>query len=132
TAPAVEADPDLVVRILTNLISNAAKYSPNDSAISVTARSLGEQVEVSIQDRGIGISEEEASQLFTKFFRADRREVRDERGTGLGLYITKNLVEMHGGRIGVRSRPGEGTTVSFTLPALRPDGEVPDTERSAP
>jgi PAS domain S-box-containing protein len=123
-APAILADPDLLARILTNLISNAVKYSPDDTTISVTATPAGDHVEVSVEDRGIGISDEEASQLFTKFFRADRREVRDKRGTGLGLYITKNLVEMQGGRIAVRSRPGEGTTVSFALPAFPTDGEV--------
>ena len=125
----VHADPDLLVRILTNLISNAVKYSADDTTISVTARPAGEDIEVSVEDRGIGISDEEAAQLFTKFFRADRREVRDERGTGLGLYITKNLVEMHGGRIGVRSSPGQGTTVSFTLPALPSATDDADTKR---
>jgi PAS domain S-box-containing protein len=115
--PPVLADGEMLIRILTNLVSNAVKYSPPNTAISVGARRVGPNIEVSVSDRGIGMSETETMQLFEKFFRADRREVQSVGGTGLGLYITKNLVEMQGGEIWVESQPGRGTTLRFTLPA---------------
>jgi signal transduction histidine kinase len=115
--PPVLADGEMLIRILTNLVSNAIKYSPPNTAISVGARRVGPKIEVSVSDRGIGMSETETMQLFEKFFRADRREVQSVGGTGLGLFITKNLVEMQGGEIWVESQPGRGTTLRFTLPA---------------
>lgn len=114
--PRVMADAEMLVRILTNLLNNATKYSSPESKITLAARADGSDVEVSVADDGIGMSEAEVAHLFDKFFRADRPEVQSERGTGLGLYITKNLVEIQGGRIWVESKPGEGTTFRFTLP----------------
>jgi signal transduction histidine kinase len=85
------------------------------------ARLLGageaDLVQVSVRDQGIGMSPGEMGQLFEKFYRVDRDEVRRAGGTGLGLYITKRLVEMHGGRIWVESRLGAGSVFSFTLPS---------------
>lgn len=118
--PSVMADGELLIRILTNLLSNAVKYSAAETPLSVTARSTDTDVEISISDQGIGMTKEETSRLFEKFFRADHPEVRSAGGTGLGLYITKNLVEMQGGHISAESEPGRGTTFRFTLPlALR-------------
>jgi PAS domain S-box-containing protein len=114
--PPVMADGELLIRILTNLLSNAVKYSSPETPISVTARSVGTSAEVSVSDRGIGMSQAEMARLFDKFFRADRPEVRSAGGTGLGLYITRNLVEMQGGQIWAESEPGRGTTFRFTLP----------------
>jgi PAS domain S-box-containing protein len=112
----VFADPDMVHRILMNLVSNAIKYSPAGGRVVVTAEPAGGSASVSVSDSGIGLSTHETEQLFEKFFRADRPEVHNARGTGLGLYITRNLVELQGGRIAVESRLGEGTTFTFTLP----------------
>jgi two-component system sensor histidine kinase VicK len=95
------------------------KYSPPETAISVSAHDVGSNVEVSVSDRGIGMTDAETMHLFNKFFRADRPEVRSVGGTGLGLYITRNLVEMQGGQIWAESEPGRGTTFRFTLPAQR-------------
>jgi PAS domain S-box-containing protein len=117
--PRVMADGEMLIRILTNLLSNAMKYSPPETAISVSARDAGSNVEVSVSDRGIGMTDAETMHLFDKFFRADRPEVRSVGGTGLGLYITRNLVEMQGGQIWAESEPGRGTTFRFTLPAQK-------------
>jgi PAS domain S-box-containing protein len=111
------ADPDLVHRILTNLLSNAVKYSSSETMVSVELHPHGDTIEVAVRDQGVGMTGEERSQLFTKFFRADRQEVREAGGTGLGLFITKNLVEMQGGEMRVESEPGQGSTFAFTLPA---------------
>jgi two-component system sensor histidine kinase VicK len=85
----------------------------------VSARDVGANVEVSVSDHGIGMTDAETRHLFDKFFRADRPEVRSVGGTGLGLYITKNLVEMQGGEIWAESKRGRGTTFRFTLPAQK-------------
>ncbi|MGH2692275.1 MAG: ATP-binding protein [Actinomycetota bacterium] len=114
--PPIMADRDMVVRILTNLISNAIKYSPPDTEINMAVRQDGSEVEVAVTDHGIGMTEAELAELFTKFFRADRPEVRAVAGTGLGLYITRRLVELQGGQLRVESQLGRATTFSFTLP----------------
>jgi signal transduction histidine kinase len=119
--PAVWADADRVTQILTNLISNAHKYTLVEGSITVAARRDDGFVRVDVSDTGIGLSPEDQAQLFTKFFRAHDRSPHAGRGTGLGLVITRSLVELHGGRITVSSAPGQGSTFSFSLPAL----EVP-------
>lgn len=112
----VIADRDMLHRILTNLVSNAIKYSPGGGPITVTGGLHDGAASISVTDTGIGMSSDDLSRLFEKFFRADRPEVRNARGTGLGLYITRSLVELQGGRITVASAPNEGTTFTFTLP----------------
>src|SRR5215468_5884820 len=115
--PAVWADADRVTQILTNLISNAHKYTPAEGSITVAAQRDDGFVRVDVSDSGIGLSPEDQAQLFTKFFRVDDRSGQAGRGTGLGLVITRLLVELHGGRITLSSAPGKGSTFSFTLPA---------------
>jgi signal transduction histidine kinase len=119
--PAVWADQDRVTQILTNLISNAHKYTLAEGSITVGARREDGFVRVDVSDTGIGISPEDQAQLFTKFFRAHDPSLQAAGGTGLGLAISRLLVELHGGRITVSSAPGQGSTFSFSLPAL----EVP-------
>ena len=119
--PAVWADQDRVTQILTNLISNAHKYTLAEGNITVAARRDDGFVRVDVSDTGIGLSPEDQAQLFTKFFRAHERSPQAGGGTGLGLVICRLLVELHGGRITVSSAPGQGSTFSFSLPAL----EVP-------
>jgi signal transduction histidine kinase len=114
--PAVQADPKRVDQVLTNLISNAYKYTPNNGTITVSARKEGHFVRVAVSDTGVGMTPQELNRLFTKFWRADDLHVREQPGTGLGLTITKNLIEMQGGQLTVESAKGEGTTFSFTLP----------------
>ncbi len=115
-ALAVWADADRVTQILTNLISNASKYTPESGSITVTTRRAGDFARVEIRDSGIGLSAEQQAQLFTRFFRARRRGPDHAGGTGLGLVITRLLVELHGGQITVSSAPDQGSTFSFTLP----------------
>jgi signal transduction histidine kinase len=116
--PAVWADADRVTQILTNLISNAHKYTLAEGSITVGARRDNGFVRVDVSDTGIGLSPEDQAQLFTKFFRAHNPSLQAGGGTGLGLVITRLLVELHGGRITVSSAPGQGSTFSFSLPAL--------------
>lgn len=120
--PLVTADPDKTQQILTNLVSNAVKYSENGTPISLQIRHARDEVQVAVSDRGIGLSPDEQAQLFQKFFRADNSDVRNRPGTGLGLYITKNLVELQGGRICVTSERGRGSTFSFTMPVAEEGG----------
>jgi CheY-like chemotaxis protein len=120
--------------VLTNLLSNAHKYTPVEGSIEVAVRAEADQVRVDVRDTGIGLSAEEQEQLFTKFYRARHPEVQEVVGTGLGLAITRSLIELHGGTIGVRSAPGEGSTFTFTLPLAEQQAagtpELPDRPRA--
>lgn len=113
--PEILADPVRVAQILGNLLSNAYKYTQNGGA-TIRARSTSKAIQVDVSDTGIGIFKEDQEKIFGRFFRAEDNLVRQQPGTGLGLNITKSLVEMHGGRIWLESEPGKGTTFSFTLP----------------
>ena len=104
-------------QIITNLLSNACKYSPVGSTASITVTEKQGGIRVDVSDTGIGMSEFDLSKLFCKFFRADNSFTREVSGTGLGLFITRHLVEAHGGEIWVESEEGKGTTFSFTLPS---------------
>ncbi|HIP87230.1 MAG TPA: GAF domain-containing protein [Anaerolineales bacterium] len=114
--PTVQADPSRLAQVMTNLLSNAHKYTPEGGQIEVRAWTDGRFVRCAVSDTGIGISPEDQERLFTKFFRADNPIVRDQPGTGLGLCIVKNLVELQGGEIEVESAVGEGTTFTFSIP----------------
>jgi len=120
----VLADRDKVVQVLTNLVSNAVKYSPTGSEVQVTVSVAGDDARVDVIDHGIGMSAEESASVFEKFSRSNRPEVRKVGGTGLGLYITKNLVELQGGQLWMQSEPGRGSTFTFTLPLAQP-GSTP-------
>jgi len=113
--PELFGDPSRIAQILTNLLSNAYKYTKEGGA-TVRARASRHAIQVDVIDTGMGISSEDLDSLFSRFFRAQDMEVRQQPGTGLGLNITKSLVEMHGGEIWVESEPGQGSTFSFTLP----------------
>jgi PAS domain S-box-containing protein len=114
--PPVLADRDMLVQILTNLLSNAAKYSPPGTPVRLAATREGDLANIAVSDEGVGMSEAEKSHLFERFFRAQRAEVQNAGGTGLGLYITKSLVELHGGHMWVESELGVGSTFGFFLP----------------
>ena len=102
--------------MITNLLSNACKYSLAGATTTITVKHEADVIQIDVSDTGIGISPTDQSKLFTKFFRADNSETSEVPGTGLGLYITKNIIETHGGQICVRSEEGAGSTFSFTLP----------------
>ncbi|MDQ3549617.1 MAG: cell wall metabolism sensor histidine kinase WalK, partial [Chloroflexota bacterium] len=112
----IVADRARLQQILTNLISNACKYTLEGGWITVRSEALEGQIAISVSDTGIGIPPEALPHIFSKFYRADQPLARDVGGSGLGLAITKSLVEMHGGKIAIASRASVGTTVRFTLP----------------
>jgi signal transduction histidine kinase len=114
--PAIVGDADRLRQILTNLLSNALKYTPSGGRITITARQDAGGVRVAVQDTGIGLTPAEQAQLFTPFFRAQHETTQRVGGTGLGLAITRALVELHGGAITVTSVPGQGSTFSVMLP----------------
>lgn len=114
--PEVWGDRTRIIQVLTNLVTNAYKYTPKEGQITITVQWVDDSVQVDVADTGIGIAPQDQEKLFTRFFRADHPEVRRVAGTGLGLSIAKSIVEMHGGRIWVESQLGEGSTFSFTLP----------------
>ena len=113
--PIVQTDGERFSQILTNLISNAIKYSLKGE-ILVKTKTTGNSVEISVQDSGIGIPASEMEKLFGKFMRVKDKKTADVRGTGLGLWITKQLVEVLGGKIQVQSIYGTGSTFIFTIP----------------
>jgi signal transduction histidine kinase len=120
--PRVYADPDKVSQVLTNLVENAAKYGdPQGMRVVITAEP--EEVRVAVRDAGRGIPPEDLPRVFTKFFRRDHGRPT---GTGLGLWISRGLVEAHGGELSAESRPGEGATFRFSLPTDSWDREFGD------
>ena len=113
---AVSGDRDRLEQVLGNLLENAVKYSPEGSEISVKVDLRGDQVVTSVCDRGIGIPADELAQVFERFHRGRQVSSTNYGGLGLGLYITKQIIERHGGTIWVESREGAGTTFFFALP----------------
>jgi PAS domain S-box-containing protein len=113
--PPVQADPSHVERVLSNLIDNAAKYSPDGAPIAVSVRDEADGVVFAVRDRGPGLTTDERRHLFERFYRSPRVKHRTP-GTGLGLAICREIVLAHGGRIWVDSAEGEGSTFQFSLP----------------
>lgn len=121
--PNMVADREKVIHIFRNLISNAIKFTPNGGEITISAALVNDQekvpeVVVKIQDTGIGINPEDQKYIFDKFRQVDSAEAREYPGSGLGLALARNLVEMHGGRIWVESEVGRGSTFTFVLPVI--------------
>jgi PAS domain S-box-containing protein len=116
--PLVDVDQDLMVRTLVNLVGNACKYTPGGGSITVRASLDGPRtVLFEVSDTGVGIPEEAQGRIFEKFGQVEDRKAGQRASTGLGLTLCKLAVEAHGGRIWVRSAPGEGSTFSFTVPS---------------
>jgi len=114
--PPLRADRHKLEEILTNLISNAIKFSPQGGTVKVAARTDDDFVRISVSDEGIGISDQQMPHLFKRFRRLHEDEQKRVSGTGVGLFLCKHLVEAHGGTIEVESEPGAGSTFSFTIP----------------
>jgi signal transduction histidine kinase/CHASE3 domain sensor protein len=119
----VAGDRDRLEQVLGNLLENAVKYSPDGSDVTVTVEDRGDALVTAVCDRGIGIPADELSQVFERFHRGRQVSSTNYGGLGLGLYITKQIVERHGGTIWVESREGEGTTFFFSLPIAEETGQ---------
>ena len=117
--PPVYGDRDRLEQVLGNLLENAVKYSPDGSEIFVQVEDRGDHLITSVRDRGIGIPADELGQVFERFHRGRQVSSTNYGGLGLGLYITKQIVERHGGSIWVESKEGQGTTFFFSLPVER-------------
>jgi signal transduction histidine kinase len=114
-ASPIPVDAERFEQVLDNILSNAVKYSPSDQPITISSFARNDVYLVRIEDRGKGMTPEEVAQVFEKFFRADTSNTALG-GLGLGMSITRGIIEAHGGEIWVESEPGRGTKVSFTLP----------------
>ena len=114
--PEIIGDRDRINQVITNLVGNAIRYTPEDGQIEVRVYPVEGAVRVDVQDTGIGIAPDDLGHLFERFYRADHPLVMETTGTGLGLSITKMFVEMHGGRVWVESELGQGSTFTFILP----------------
>ncbi len=110
-------DHDRLEQVLNNLVGNAIKYSPEGGTVTISTRHENGNLVVTIRDQGVGIPQEDQAQLFERFYRGSA-EGQEVKGLGLGLYVTRRIVEAHGGTIAVRSKPGEGSEFSFTLPLV--------------
>jgi len=113
SAMAVLCERQLLMRVFSNIIGNAIKFTPSEGSVSIAAKSEDGQIRFSVRDTGPGVPAEDLPHLFDRYW---QQKESDRRGSGLGLYIAKGIVEAHGGRISAESRPGEGTTIEFTLP----------------
>ncbi|MBO8128339.1 MAG: HAMP domain-containing protein [Peptococcaceae bacterium] len=116
--PPVLGNEDRIEQVLTNLISNAIRFSPAEGTITIAAVSKSDTVEISVADEGPGIPPEEQPHIWERFHRVEKSRARDLGGTGLGLAIVKEIVEAHGGRVWVESEPGKGSIFSFTIPVV--------------
>jgi signal transduction histidine kinase len=117
--PLLHADPNRLVQVLTNLVSNAWKYTPEGGEIILRASQIDEGIRVEVIDNGLGISPEDQAKLFTQFFRSESPLVREQIGWGLGLNVTKKLVEFMNGEIGFSSELNQGSTFWFILPVFK-------------
>jgi PAS domain S-box-containing protein len=126
--PSIYGDPERVRQIFSNLLDNAYKYSPEDSTITVDITTAEDHVQIEIRDQGIGIFPDEQEKIFERFYRGENYLVMATAGTGLGLPIVKELVEMHNGELWLTSTgvPGEGSTFSFTLPIYQEKSQPED------
>jgi len=114
----VKVDIEKITLVIKNLIENAIHYTPCKGKITVTVERKNKEVLFSVKDTGVGIPKEQQKRVFSRFFRGSNVIKMETEGTGLGLFISKNIVEAHGGKIWFKSKENKGTTFFFTLPAL--------------
>ncbi|MCI0880624.1 MAG: GAF domain-containing protein [Chloroflexi bacterium] len=124
----IYADKNRIMQVLTNLLSNASKYSPESKNVWLSVAKVGDHLEFEVKDEGFGISEEDQKQMFTSFFRVDSEETRSVEGTGLGLVIAKGIVEIHGGQMKMESKIGIGTVFRFEIHDLDSDSPAGQAE----
>jgi len=117
--PPVAADKGLIQRVISHLIENAIKYSPERTSILISTVLEADFLRVVVEDRGYGIPTDEREKIWQKFYRISRDgQDKEEESTGLGLSLVKEIIEQHGGQVGVESEIGQGSKFSFTLPRL--------------
>jgi signal transduction histidine kinase len=124
TAGDVQADAGKLRQMLINLVSNAIKFTPNGGRVTIGALRLAESVEISVSDTGIGIAQPELEHLFEEFRQVDSDITREQRGTGLGLALTRRYVELHGGQIRLATEVGKGSVFTLSLPLAWPGTEA--------
>ena len=115
TLPVVNADPERIGQVLSNLVGNAIKFTPSGGRITVSAVERDGAVEIAVSDTGTGISGDHLPHIFDRYWQSGESNIRT-RGAGLGLPIARGIVEAHGGRMWVRSESGKGSTFVFTVP----------------
>jgi signal transduction histidine kinase/putative methionine-R-sulfoxide reductase with GAF domain len=125
--PRVDADPDLMKQVLLNLLNNAWKFSPQGGTITIAAREGSTALEVAIKDEGPGIPDDEVENIFKQFYRVRRKDGETPEGSGLGLTIVRNIVELHGGCVRVDGGHGRGATFTFTIPKEQCLNDRPET-----
>ena len=118
--PAIEADVMRLEQVLTNLVENAIKFTPQGGQVQVRGWDRGDAVEIAVIDSGIGVPAEERERVFERFYQVDSSVRRRYKGTGLGLTICKHIVSQHGGRIWVQDAPGGGSQLHVVLPKVFP------------
>ena len=118
--PDVNGDRERIEQVITNIVSNAVKYTPDGGQIDMTVGTDGPNVFVRVTDNGIGIPEKDLPRLFDRFYRVDKARSRESGGTGLGLSIAQEILNQHKGKIEISSVYGEGTSVTITMPAALP------------
>jgi two-component system sensor histidine kinase KdpD len=120
--PYLFVDFSLMVQVFINLLDNAFKYSPPNASIEISERKIGQEIEIYVADRGVGIPTQDLERVFDKFYRVERPNYVT--GTGLGLSICKGIIEAHGGQIWAENRPGGGTVIRLTLPLPPEEGKA--------
>ncbi len=116
------ADPDRITQVIVNYLTNALTYSPPDRPITVCLQTQNNMVRVSVHDEGPGLSTDEQAHIWDRFYQVGQNQLplhTSSAGMGLGLYISRSLIEQQGGQVGVDSRPGQGSTFWFTLPLIQ-------------
>ena len=112
-------DSERILIAISNLLDNAIRYNTKGGSVAVTIDdAVLESIKISVSDTGVGIPKSDLSRIFSKFWRGEKISEMEPSGSGLGLYIAKNIIRAHGGEIGIDSEPGRGTTIWFTLPRL--------------
>jgi two-component system sensor histidine kinase VicK len=112
----VQADKERIGQVINNFLSNAIKYSPKDSTITITIKICEKEIQVSVSDTGIGIKPKDQEKLFQRFYRVDNDEIKNISGFGIGLYLASEIIQRHKGKIWVKSEENKGSTFSFSLP----------------
>jgi signal transduction histidine kinase len=125
----VTGDRELLEYACYNLLTNAVKYSPQHTEVTASARKSDSWIHIAVKDQGIGMDQKEVKQIFQKFYRTKKAEESGEAGTGIGLSIVQQIVEQHGGRIEVMSRPGAGSCFTVVMAARTAAGVSAAAER---